>query len=131
MTGSRQDRIDTWLFLPPELERDGPALLALLDDPAHPVRTLSTRQLEVEELVLAGTPERWRGYLRARGEQVRKALEGDPPPAVRAAGLRLAAMLLEQQLLAPGVPHWPLADDAERVRLEALLQAHGVAIDDV
>jgi hypothetical protein len=131
VTGSRQDRLDTWLFLPPELERDGPALLALLDDPARPERTLRTRQLEVEQLVLAGTPERWRSYLQVRGEQARKALEGDPPPAVRAAALRLAAMLLEQQLLAPGVPHWPIADDAERERLEALLQAHGVAIDDV
>ena len=40
-------------------------------------------------------------------------------------------MLLEQQLLAPGVPHWQIADEAERVRLEALLQAHGVGIDDV
>ena len=131
MTGSRQDRLDTWLFLPPELERDGPALIALLDDPSRPERTLSTRQLEVEELVVAGTPERWRGYLRARGEQTRKALEGEPSPAVRAAALRLAAMLLEQQLLAPGVPYWAIADDVERVRLEALLQAHGVAIDDV
>jgi hypothetical protein len=129
--GSRQDRLDTWLFLPPELERDGPALLALLDDPAQPERTLSARQLEVEQLVLAGTPARWRAYLRARGEQARKALAGDPPPAVRTAALRLAAMLLEQQLLAPGVPHWPIADEAERAKLEALLQANGVGIDDV
>ena len=131
MTGSRQDRLDAWLFLPPEIERDAPALLALLDDPARPERTLDMRRQEVERLVLAGTPERWREYLRARGEQARTALEGDPPPEVRAAALRLAAMLLEQQLLAPGVPRWPIADDAERVRLEALLEAHGVAIDDV
>ena len=40
-------------------------------------------------------------------------------------------MLLEQQLLAPGVPHVQLADERERVRLEALLRAHGVRIDDV
>ena len=131
MIGSRQDRLDSWLFLPPELERDGPALLALLDDPGRPERTLSARQLEVEQLVLAGTPARWRVYLRARGEQARMALAGDPPPAVRAAALRLVAMLLEQQLLAPGVPHWPIADDVERAQLEALLQAHGVGIDDV
>jgi len=129
--GSRQDRLDSWLFLPPELERDGPALLALLDDPGRPERTLSARQLEVEQLVLAGTPARWRVYLRARGEQARTALAGDPAPAVRAAALRLAAMLLEQQLLAPGVPHWPIADDVERAQLEALLQANGVGIDDV
>jgi len=32
VTGSRQDRLDAWLFLPPEIERDAPALLALLDD---------------------------------------------------------------------------------------------------
>lgn len=131
MTGSRRDRLDAWLFLPPELERDGPALVAVLDDPDQPERTRSTRQLEVEGLVLAGTPERWRGYLRARGEQVRGVLAGDPPPAVQAAALRLAAMLLEQQLLAPGVPYWQIGDDAERARLEAVLQAHGVAIDDV
>jgi hypothetical protein len=40
-------------------------------------------------------------------------------------------MLLEQQLLAPGVPRLQLADDAERERLEGLLHAHGVGIDDV
>ena len=70
MSGSRRDRRDSWLFLPPELEREGPALLALLDDPAAPERTLPCVQREVEELVLAGTPERWSTYLRARGEQV-------------------------------------------------------------
>ena len=59
MTGSRRDRLDAWLFLPPEIERDAPALLALLDDPARPERTLACAA-EVERLVLAGTPERWR-----------------------------------------------------------------------
>ena len=29
MSGSRRDRLDAWLFLPPELEREGPVLLAL------------------------------------------------------------------------------------------------------
>jgi hypothetical protein len=131
VSGSRRDRRDSWLFLPPELEREGPALLALLDDPAAPERTLSVRALEVEELVLAGTPERWNTYLRARGEQVRAVLAGDPAPEVRSAALRLTAMLLEQQLLAPGVPHWQLADHAERSRLEAVLREQGLAIDDV
>jgi hypothetical protein len=130
VSGARRDRLDAWLFLPPELEREGPALLALLDDPAAPERTRAAREREVEELVLAGTPERWRGYLRACGDQVRTALAGDPPPALRTAALRLTAMLLEQQLLAPGVPHWRLGDDDERARLEALLQAAGMAIDD-
>jgi hypothetical protein len=128
---SRRDRLDAWLFLPPELEREGPALIAALDDPTAPGVALSAREREVEELVLAGTPERWRRYLRERGAQVRQALAGDPPAAQRAAALRLAAMLLEQQLLAPGVPHWQLADDDERAQLEALLRAHGVGIDDV
>jgi hypothetical protein len=131
VSGARRDRQDAWLFLPPEIEREGPALLALMDDPGAPGRTRATREQEVEELVLAGTPERWRAYLRALGEQARTALAGDPPPAVRAAALRLAAMLLEQQLLAPGVPRLQLADDDERARLEALLQANGVGIDDV
>jgi hypothetical protein len=128
---SRRDRLDAWLFLPPELEREGPALLALLDDPGAPGRTLPAREREVEELVLAGTPERWRAYLHALGTQAGAALAGEPSPAVRASALRLAAMLLEQQLLAPGVPRLQLADDAERERLEALLRAHGVGIDEV
>jgi hypothetical protein len=131
VSGSRRDRLDAWLFLPPELEREGPALLALLDDPTAPEHALAAREREVEELVLAGTPARWRRYLRERGAQVRRVFAGDPPPAQRTAALRLAAMLLEQQLLAPGVPHLQLADDDERAQLEALLRAHGVAIDDV
>jgi hypothetical protein len=131
VSGSRRDRLDAWLFLPPELEREGPALLALLDDPAAPGRGLLARQLEVEKLVLAGTPERWRAYLTACGELARAALASDPPPAVRDAALRLTAMLLEQQLLAPGVPHLQLADDGERDRLEAALRAAGLAIDDI
>jgi hypothetical protein len=131
VSGSRRDRLDAWLFLPPELEREGPALLALLDDPAAPERTLAEREREVEELVLSGTPERWGAYLRARGEQARAVLAGDPPPAARRAALRLTAMLLEQQLLAPGVPFGQLADHGERERLEAVLRAEGLAIDDI
>ncbi len=131
MSGSRRDRLDTWLFLPPELEREGPALIALLDDPEAPERALPAREREVEELVLAGTPERWARYLVERGEQAGCALAGDPPAALRAAALRLVAMLLEQQLLAPGVPHARIADEGERVRLEGILRAHGVRIDDV
>lgn len=131
MSGSRRDRLDAWLFLPPELEREGPALIALLDDPGAPGRRRHEREREVEHLVLAGTPERWRAYLRERGEQVRAALGADPSPAVRAAALRLTAMLLEQQLLAPGVPHWQVGDEGERALLEGLLGAEGLAIDDV
>ncbi|MDX6540676.1 MAG: hypothetical protein QOI71_2286 [Gaiellales bacterium] len=131
MRPSRRDRLDAWLFLPPELEREGPALLALLDDPRARERTLPARAREVERLVLAGTPERWRDYLRSLGAQAGATLASDPAPAVRAAALRLVAMLLEQQLLAPGVPHLQLSDDAERERLEAILRAHGARIDDV
>jgi len=49
VSGSRRDRLDAWLFLPPELERDGPALLALLDDPEAPERALPAREREVEK----------------------------------------------------------------------------------
>ena len=131
MTSSRRDRLDAWLFLPPELEREGPALLALIDDPGDPQRTLGMHEREIEQLVLAGTPERWRDYLHSIGAQTAGALAGAPAPAVRAAALRLTAMLLEQQLLAPGVPRLQLANDLERERLEAVLTSHGVGIDDV
>ena len=131
MSGSRRDRLDAWLFLPPELEREGPRLIALLDDPEAPERALPAREREVEQLVLERTPERWACYLAERGDQAGGTLAGDPPPAVRAAALRLVAMLLEQQLLAPGVPHSRIADEGERVRLEVILRAHGVRIDDV
>jgi hypothetical protein len=131
VSGSRRDRLDAWLFLPPELEREGPALLALLDDPAAPGRTLAARRREVEQLVLAGTPERWREYLTACGRVARAALTGEPPAEQRTAALRLVAILLEQQLLAPGVPRWQIGDDGERERLAAVLARYGVAIDDV
>jgi hypothetical protein len=131
VSGSRRDRLDAWLFLPPELEREAPPLLALLDDPADPGRRLPARQAQVEALVLAGTPARWRAYLRACGEDARRALAGDPSAAVQAAALRLVAMLLEQQLLAPGVPHARIADEDERARLAGALAAHGLRIDDV
>jgi hypothetical protein len=131
VSSSRRDRRDAWLFLPPELEREGPALLALIDDPGDPEHTLGLREREVEQLVLAGTPELWRDYLHSLGAHTAAALAGAPAPAVRAAALRLTAMLLEQQLLAPGVPRLQLADDVERERLEAVLTSHGVGIDDV
>jgi hypothetical protein len=131
VSGSRRDRLDAWLFLPPEIEREGPPLIALLDDPEVPGRALATREREVEALVLEGTPERWSRYLHERGEQVSGALAGNPPAVLRGAALRLAAMLLEQQLLAPGVPGVQIADERERRRLEELLRAHGVRIDDV
>jgi hypothetical protein len=131
VSGSRRDRLDAWLFLPPELEREGPSLLAVIDDPGDPARTLAAREREVEALVLSGTAARWRAYLRELGDVACAALAGAPAPEPRAAALRLAAMLLEQQLLAPGVPRLQLGDDAERFRLEGLLATHGVGIDDV
>ena len=131
MSGSRRDRLDAWLFLPPELEREGRRCSRCSTSRRLPGGTLLARQREVEQLVLAGTPERWRDYLRACGESARTALAGEPSPPVTAAALRLVAMLLEQQLLAPGVPHWQLGDDDERARLESVLRSAGLAIDDV
>ena len=132
VSGSRRDRLDAWLFLPPELERDGPGAARPARRPgragAHAARRASARS---RSSCSRARPSAGAATCARAETQVGAALAGEPPPAVRAAALRLAAMLLEQQLLAPGVPRLQLADDAERARLEALLRAHGVGIDDV
>ena len=74
--------------------------------------------------MLAGTPERWRGYLRERGEQVGAVLAGDPPP--RRAGRRAAARRDAARAAAAGARACrtlQVGDEAERARLEALLRS--------
>ena len=59
--------------------------------------------------MLAGTPERWRALpARARRAGARRARRRPAARRARAPRCGSTAMLLEQQLLAPGVPHWQL-----------------------
>ena len=104
VTGSRRDRLDTWLFLPPELERDGPGAARPAGRPRprrsarSPTRQLRGRGARArgDARALAGLPACAR---RAGASRRSRAIRRRP---CAAAALRLAAMLLEQQLLAPG-----------------------------
>jgi hypothetical protein len=108
-------RRDSWLFLTPEIEIEVPALVARL----QPSRTALAEAARIEGLVSSGDAVAWFGYLRelrALAEQAHA--DGRDPPAVE----RLAAVLLEQHLLAPGAPGAALPADArERALLVRLL----------
>lgn len=101
---------DAWLFLTPEIEREVPRLVGDLEgDPA----VAGIHRARIEALVDTGAPADWFAYLRELEPLVERHREW---PAAE----RLAAILLEQYLLAPGVPPHDLGDpDGER-RLRGL-----------
>jgi hypothetical protein len=101
---------DAWLFLTPEVEREGAPLVERLAG--------AEAQARVEQLVREGDAESWFRYLR----ECRVLLE-----RARAAGAerdgcrRLALILREQYLLAPGVPGLQGQDGAELALLQAII----------
>lgn len=102
---------DAWLFLTPEVEREVPDLLELLS----PGDGQSAERIET--LIRSGDSKRWFSFLRdcrTRLERARSAGADD--------GLcrRLAEVLLEQYLLAPGVPGLETQDEREGRRLATL-----------
>ena len=102
---------DGWLFLTPEVERDGAPLVERLTGDAGLAR-------RAEALVRDGDAAGWFAYLR----DCRRRLEGardegaDPDDCVR-----LALILREQYLLAPGVPGLSPQDDSELERLQDII----------
>jgi hypothetical protein len=102
-------RRDAWLFLTPEMEREAPALLAELGAPG------GAASLRIERLVHGGDARAWFAYLR----ECRALLERRRS---RAAAHRLALVLREQYLLAPGVPGLSEQDERELHRLREIIE---------
>jgi hypothetical protein len=102
---------DAWLFLTPEVERDGAPLVERLTGDAGLAR-------RAEALVRDGDAAGWFAYLRECRrllEQVRD--EGADPDDC----LLLALILREQYLLAPGVPGLTAQDERELARLQDII----------
>jgi hypothetical protein len=102
---------DAWLFLTPEMEREAPALLAQLGAPG------GAATLRMERLVHGGDARAWFAYLR----ECRAVLERSGRRS-RAAAHRLALVLREQYLLAPGVPGLSEQDERELHRLQQIIE---------
>jgi hypothetical protein len=108
-------RRDSWLFLTPEIEIEVPALVARL----RPSRAPLAETARIEGLVAHGDGAAWFGYLRELRVLAEEAHgDGRDPPAVE----RLAAVLLEQHLLAPGARDAALPVDARERALLARLR---------
>lgn len=109
----RSDERAAWLFLTPEVEREVPELMELLAPAGGAERE------RIERLIGDDDPERWFTFLR----DCRRRLEGAVAAgADTALCRRLAAVLLEQYLLAPGVPGLRQPDEAEGRRLAVIAE---------
>ncbi len=93
---------DRWLFLTPEVEKEVPALVSAL----------------LGDLVALGDADAWFVALRALRSLLDAAVLAG---ADRRRVGRLAAILLEQYLLAPSVVALDARDEAERRHLTALV----------
>jgi hypothetical protein len=102
---------DAWLFLTPEVEREAPALLGRLG--GEP--TLA--EARIEELVRRGDPRGWFAFLRDCRRLLERACRRNP-----GAARRLALVLREQYLLAPGVPGLAPPDEGELRRLQWIIE---------
>ena len=101
--------VDTWLFLPPEVEALAPRLLALLSG-----RDETAEAARIEDLVLQGDALAWRDFLRAAETDV----SGYAGPHLAEKRL-LAAILEDQFILAQAVLDAEPADLEARLRLRA------------
>jgi hypothetical protein len=104
---------DAWLFLTPEVEREAPALVGRLGGEAR------AAEARIEELVRRGDAHAWFAFLRECRRLVDRARLLNPRPA-----RRLALVLREQYLLAPGVPGLRPQDERELARLQEIIDDH-------
>jgi hypothetical protein len=107
---------DAWLFLTPEVEREAPALVGRLGGKP------AAAEARIEELVLRGDHRAWFAFLR----ECRRLLDRARTLNPRAAH-RLALVLREQYLLAPGVPGLRPQDERELSRLQAIIDEKELA----
>ncbi len=117
---ARGERRRRWLFLTPEMERLAPGLLATLAPAAGASTTAEAEEARLDELVRTGAPADWFAELRRLRALLEAAAQGGgPEPLVH----RLALILREQYLLAPGVLDAVPDGEAELDRLQALVHA--------
>ena len=108
----RRGQRDAWLFLTPEVERDGAPLVERLTG------EIGVAAARAEALVRYGDAAGWFAYLRdCRRLLERACSEGAEPDDC----LRLALILREQYLLAPGVPGLRPQDERELARLQDII----------
>ena len=115
----RRDR-DAWLFLTPEMEREAPLLVSELAAVAGiRGRDVESERMRIEELVHRGSGARWMEYLRDCREVLERArAHGGDEQSCR----RLALILREQHLLAPGTRDPAVYDEVEGERVARLVQ---------
>jgi hypothetical protein len=101
---------DAWLFLTPEVEREAPALVGRLGGEPE------AAEARISELVRRGDHRAWFAFLRECRALLDRA-RGHNPGAAH----RLALVLREQYLLAPGVPGLGAPDERELRRLQQII----------
>ena len=105
-----------WLFLPPEVEREAPALVGRLGGEPR------AAEARIAELVRRGDVHAWFAFLRECRRLLDRARSLNPRAA-----RRLALVLREQYLLAPGVPGLRPQDERELSRLQQLIDEKELA----
>jgi hypothetical protein len=101
---------DAWLFLTPEVEREAPALVGRLGGEPR------AAEARISELVRRGDAHAWFAFLRECRGLLDRARRRNP-----GAARRLALVLREQYLLAPGVPGLRPQDERELTRLQEII----------
>lgn len=110
----RAARRDAWLFLPPEVERLAPGLLADLGAASE-----SAEAALIDRLVTRGDAGAWFAHLRTLGDVLARAVdEHGPGESART----LALVLRDQYLLALGIRELNLRDEMALARLDILLR---------
>ena len=105
---------DAWLFLPPEVERLAPGLLADLGAASE-----SAEASTIDRLVTRGDSAAWFAHLRTLGDVLARAVaERGPAESART----LALVLRDQYLLALGIREPDLRDETALARLDILLR---------
>jgi hypothetical protein len=107
----RSEERAAWLFLTPEVEREVPELMDLLAPNGGEERA------RIERIVAEGDSDRWFAFLRDCRVRLERAVAAGADDSLCR---RLAAVLLEQYLLAPGVPGLREPNAAEGSRLASI-----------